>query len=85
VFLFTRILGRRELSNLQPFDLMMLVVIGDLVQSGITQTDPSVTGVLIAIATIGIAQVGTSYLSFKFAACARCSRAAPSCWSRMAT
>jgi uncharacterized membrane protein YcaP (DUF421 family) len=66
VFLFTRILGRRELSNLQPFDLMMLVVIGDLVQSGITQTDPSVTGVLIVIATIGIAQVGTSYLSFKF-------------------
>lgn len=66
VFLFTRILGRRELSNLQPFDLILLVVIGDLVQSGITQTDMSVTGVLIVIATIGLAQVGTSYLSFKF-------------------
>jgi uncharacterized membrane protein YcaP (DUF421 family) len=66
VFLFTRILGRRELSSLQPFDLILLVVIGDLIQSGITQNDLSVTGVLIVLATIGIAQVITSYVSFKF-------------------
>jgi len=66
VFTFTRILGRRELSSLQPFDLILLVVIGDLIQSGVTQNDLSVTGVLIVIATIGIAQVVTSYLSFKF-------------------
>jgi uncharacterized membrane protein YcaP (DUF421 family) len=66
VFLFTRILGRRELSSLQPFDLILLVVIGDLIQSGVTQNDLSVTGVLIVIATIGIAQVATSYVSYKF-------------------
>jgi uncharacterized membrane protein YcaP (DUF421 family) len=66
VFVFTRILGRRELSSLQPFDLILLVVIGDLIQSGITQNDLSVTGVLIVLATIGIAQVITSYVSFKF-------------------
>ncbi|MDQ1683820.1 MAG: hypothetical protein QOC82_557 [Frankiaceae bacterium] len=65
IFLFTRIIGRRELSTLQPFDLILLVVIGDLVQQGVTQNDQSITGALIVIATIGIAQVGTSYLSFK--------------------
>jgi uncharacterized membrane protein YcaP (DUF421 family) len=43
VFAFTRILGRRELSSLQPFDLIMLIVIGDLIQSGVTQSDLSVT------------------------------------------
>lgn len=66
VFTFTRVMGRRELSSLQPFDLILLVVIGDLIQSGVTQSDLSVTGVLIVLATIGIAQVTTSYLGFKF-------------------
>jgi len=66
ILVFTRIVGRRELSTMQPFDLILLVVIGDLVQQGVTQNDMSVTGVVLVIATIGIAQVGTSYLSFRF-------------------
>jgi uncharacterized membrane protein YcaP (DUF421 family) len=66
VFIFTRIIGRRELSSLQPFDLILLIVIGDLIQSGVTQNDLSVTGVLLALCTIGALQVGTSYLSFRF-------------------
>jgi uncharacterized membrane protein YcaP (DUF421 family) len=66
VFVFTRALGRRELSTLQPFDLILLVVIGDLVQSGVTQNDLSVTGVLLVVCTIGILQVIVSYLSFRF-------------------
>jgi uncharacterized membrane protein YcaP (DUF421 family) len=66
IFAFTRILGRRELSSLQPFDLILLIVIGDLIQNGVTQNDLSVTGVLIVIATMGAAQVVTSYLSFRF-------------------
>jgi uncharacterized membrane protein YcaP (DUF421 family) len=66
VFTFTRVLGRRELSTLQPFDLILLIVIGDLIQQGVTQNDMSVTGVLIVLCTIGIMQVLTSYLSFRF-------------------
>ena len=66
VFAFTRALGRRELSTLQPFDFILLVVIGDLIQSGVTQNDMSVTGVLIVVCTIGILQVIFSYLSFRF-------------------
>jgi uncharacterized membrane protein YcaP (DUF421 family) len=66
VFALTRALGRRELSTLQPFDLILLIVIGDLIQSGVTQSDLSVTGVLLVVCTIGILQVLTSYLSFRF-------------------
>ena len=66
VFAFTRVLGRRELSTLQPFDLILLVVIGDLIQSGVTQNDLSVTGVVIVVCTIGILQVLISYLGFRF-------------------
>ncbi len=66
VFAFTRVLGRRELSSLQPFDLILLVVIGDLIQNGVTQSDQSVTGVILVLCTIGILQVLTSFMSYRF-------------------
>jgi uncharacterized membrane protein YcaP (DUF421 family) len=66
VFAFTRVLGRRELSTLQPLDFILLVVIGDLIQSGVTQNDLSVTGVVIVVCTIGIMQVVMSYLGYRF-------------------
>jgi uncharacterized membrane protein YcaP (DUF421 family) len=66
VFALTRALGRREMSTLQPFDFILLVVIGDLIQSGVTQNDLSVTGVLLVVCTIGGLQVLTSYIGFRF-------------------
>jgi uncharacterized membrane protein YcaP (DUF421 family) len=65
ILLVTRAVGRRELASLEPFDLIMLVVLGDLVQQGITQSDYSVTGALVVIFTIALLTVGTSYASFK--------------------
>jgi uncharacterized membrane protein YcaP (DUF421 family) len=65
VFLVTRIVGRRELSQLEPFDLILLVVIGDLVQQGVTQSDESVTGALIVIATIALLSGAVSWISFR--------------------
>ncbi|MGN6256501.1 MAG: DUF421 domain-containing protein [Solirubrobacterales bacterium] len=66
VFLLTRMLGRRELSSLEPFDLILLVLIGDLVQQGVTQSDYSVTGALLAISTIALLTVLVSWTSFRF-------------------
>ena len=66
VFLLTRVIGRRELSTLQPFDLILLIVLGDLIQQGLTQDDYSVTGAVIAVSTIAVLQVLTSYVSFRF-------------------
>jgi uncharacterized membrane protein YcaP (DUF421 family) len=65
VFVLTRVVGRRELSSLEPFDVILLVVVGDLVQQGITQSDDSVTGATIVLATVALLTVGLSYLSFK--------------------
>ena len=67
VYVLTRIVGRRELSSLEPFDLILLIVVGDAVQQGLTQDDYSVTGAIIAVGTLALLQVGTSYLSFRFA------------------
>ena len=66
IFLVTRIVGRRQLSTLEPFDVIMLVVIGDLVQQGITQSDNSVTGALIVIATIALLSVFVAWVAFRF-------------------
>ena len=65
IFLLTRVVGRRQLSDLEPFDLILLVVLGDLVQQGITQSDQSVTGAATVIATIALLSVAVSWLSFR--------------------
>lgn len=65
ILLVTRVVGRRQLSELEPFDLILLVVLGDLVQQGITQSDESVTGTLIVISTIALLSVGVSWVSFR--------------------
>jgi uncharacterized membrane protein YcaP (DUF421 family) len=65
VLLVTRIVGRRELSSLQPFDLVLLVVIGDLVQQGVTQSDYSVTGLMIAVGTIAVLQTFVSWAGYR--------------------
>jgi uncharacterized membrane protein YcaP (DUF421 family) len=66
ILLLTRIVGRRELNTLEPFDLILLVTIGDLVQQGVTQNDFSVTGLMLAVGTIGLLTVVFSYLPWRF-------------------
>jgi uncharacterized membrane protein YcaP (DUF421 family) len=66
VFLLTRLIGRRELSSLQPFDLILLIVIGDLIQQGVTQNDLSITGLILTIGVFGLLTLAASYLGFRF-------------------
>jgi uncharacterized membrane protein YcaP (DUF421 family) len=66
VLLLTRVVGRRELSSLEPFDLILLVMIGDLVQQGVTQNDFSITGMMLVCGTVALLTVLVSYSSFKF-------------------
>lgn len=60
-----RIIGRRELSTLAPSDLVLLVVMGDLIQNGVTQSDQSVTGVFLAVSTFALLTVAVSVLTYK--------------------
>src|ERR671933_2180853 len=65
ILVLTRVIGRRELNSLEPFDLILLVMMGDLVQQGVTQNDFSVTGLLLAGGTVGALTVFFSFLSYK--------------------
>ena len=60
-----RIIGRRELSTLTPFDLVLLIVLGDAIQQGLTQDDYSVTGAVVTVSALAIMQVTTSYISYR--------------------
>ena len=65
IYLLLRVMGRRELSTHEPFDLILLVVIGDLIQQGITQSDYSLTGAVLTVGTFGVLTVVLSYLNFR--------------------
>jgi uncharacterized membrane protein YcaP (DUF421 family) len=65
LFVLVRVMGRRELSSLEPFDLILLIILGDAVQQGLTQDDYSLTGAMLAVGTIAILQVLTSWLNFR--------------------
>src|SRR3954447_9575781 len=65
VYLLLRAVGRRELAQMEPIDLVLLIVLGDAIQQGLTQDDYSVTGALITIFSIAAIQVGLSYAAFR--------------------
>jgi uncharacterized membrane protein YcaP (DUF421 family) len=65
VFVVIRVIGRRELSTIAPFDLVLLIVLGDAIQQGLTQDDYSVTGTVIAVGTLAAMQVGFAYTSYR--------------------
>lgn len=64
VYGLLRLLGKRELGQMAPFEVVMLVVIGDLVQQGVTHNDFSVTGATLAIVTFAFWSVVLGWLAF---------------------
>jgi uncharacterized membrane protein YcaP (DUF421 family) len=67
IFAITRVIGRRELSQLAPFDIILLIVAGDAIQQGLTQDDYSLTGAVLVVGTFAILTLVTSYASFRIA------------------
>jgi uncharacterized membrane protein YcaP (DUF421 family) len=66
VYLVLRAIGRKELSELTSFELVILIVLGDLIQQGVTGDDRSITGAALAVATFALLTVALSYTSFRF-------------------
>jgi uncharacterized membrane protein YcaP (DUF421 family) len=64
LYLLVRIMGKRELGQMTPFELIVLIVIGDLIQQGVTQNDFSLTGAVVAVATIAFLAVAMSWVAY---------------------
>ncbi len=60
-----RVAGKRELAEMTPFELIVLMVMGDLIQQGVTQEDMSLTGAALGVTTIMVWTLALSYLNFR--------------------
>jgi uncharacterized membrane protein YcaP (DUF421 family) len=61
-----RLMGKRELGQMAPFELVTLIVMGDLIQQGVTHQDFSLTGAVLAILTFAAWSLGFNALSHRF-------------------
>lgn len=61
-----RLLGKRELAEMTPFEFVGLVVLGDLVQQGVTHGDTSLTGATIAVSTFLFWMFLLSFAKWRF-------------------
>jgi uncharacterized membrane protein YcaP (DUF421 family) len=59
-----RIMGKREIGQLTPFELVVMIVMGDLIQQGVTHNDFSLTGAILAISTFAFLATALSWISF---------------------
>jgi len=66
IFLLLRLLGKREIAEMTPFDMVLLIVMGDLIQQGVTHNDFSLTGAVLAISTFAFWSLVLNWLSFRF-------------------
>lgn len=65
VYILLRVVGRRELAQMAPIDFILLIVLGDAIQQGLTQDDYSVTGAFLVIFTIAVIQVALGWITFR--------------------
>lgn len=65
MFVLTRGMKRRALGDMAPFEMLLLVTIGDFVQQGVTQEDMSVTGAVLAVSTFAFWISVFTYASWK--------------------
>lgn len=66
VWFLTRVLGKRTLAQLSAFELVLLIMLGDLIQGGVTQDDTSLTGALLAVGALAFWVFAFSFLSWRF-------------------
>lgn len=60
-----RVTGKRQVGQLAPFDLVLLLVLSNAVQNSMNGGDNSVTGGLISAATLVAMNWGIGYLTYK--------------------
>lgn len=66
LYVLIRLLGKRELGQMTPFELVLLVVMGDLIQQGVTHNDFSLTGGMLAIGTFAFWALTLSWATYLF-------------------
>jgi uncharacterized membrane protein YcaP (DUF421 family) len=66
MFLLMRGLRRRALAEMSPFEMILLVSFGDIVQQAVTQEDYSLTGAALAAGTFAFWIAVMTWASWRF-------------------
>ncbi len=66
LLVLTRGLKRRTLADMAPFEMLLLVTLGDIVQQGITQEDFSLTGAILAVSTFSFWITVLSFVTWRW-------------------
>jgi uncharacterized membrane protein YcaP (DUF421 family) len=66
ILVITRAMGKKELSQLTAFELILLITMGDLIQQGVTQEDQSITGAVLAVGTMALLVVILSAAQYRW-------------------
>jgi uncharacterized membrane protein YcaP (DUF421 family) len=62
LMLLFRVAGRRTMSDLSPFDFVLLLIISELVQQAVVADDPSLTNAFILCCSLVALDIGLSLL-----------------------
>jgi uncharacterized membrane protein YcaP (DUF421 family) len=60
-----RLAGKREVGQMTPFDLVLLLLLSNAVQNGMTGPDTSLTGGIVAAATLLLLNTSVTRLVYK--------------------
>ena len=66
-----RLAGRRSLAEITPFDLILLLIIGEATQQALLGDDFSITNSILVITTLVVIDVGLSMLKLRSRAVGR--------------
>jgi uncharacterized membrane protein YcaP (DUF421 family) len=75
VFILLRIVGKKHVGELAPFDLVVLLLLSECVQNALIADDKSLTGGLVAAGTLfGLNQI-VGYVTWRANPSSACSKA----------
>ncbi len=58
-----RVMGKRELTEMSAFDLVILFLVGDLIAEAVISEDTSVTGAVIVVGVFALLTIALSWVS----------------------
>ena len=82
VMVLIRVSGKRAVGQFTPFDLVMLILIGNAVQNGINGGDNSLTGAAIMATTLIALNYGVAFVTSRSARAERIVEGAPTVIAR---
>lgn len=66
LMLILRVMGRRQIGEFSPFDLIVLLLLSDSVQNSLIGGDNSLFGGLIVVSTLLVTEYFIGWLGYKF-------------------